>query len=264
MLQASLIRFLSMRVDNRRLKACAEQNLLFDAHCHYLNYRQQTEGLNELKKAMDKGKVGFAVLTGTPFKKTWIDQTQAAPQHHLHDDGDLYNFSMTDGFLIADMRRAQATASMNGDDDFVHHFGVTVCGFNLADFGVRAEAERMLDTYPAFGIGEMTLQSDDLNNMTIKGGNWTYAQPSVNQLLHVCANQPFPRKSIPFVFLSDARSISTKPYRKDFEYLDQVEAVLSQQPTVKCLWVGGGVFMRGQWKEYSQQIEALLKKYSNL
>lgn len=66
-------------------------------------------------------------------------------------------------------------------------------------------------------------ESDDINNMTIKGGNWTYDQPAVHALLGVAANQPFPRKPLPFVFVSDARSISTKPYRHDFEYLDQVE-----------------------------------------
>ena len=191
------IEYERMRVDGRKLKLCAEESYIMDAHCHYLNYRQQTEGLEDLKKAMDKNNVAVSVLCGTPFKKSWVGLDQPAPQHHLHDDGDLYPFSMTDGFLIADMRRAQAASSRNGDHDFLHSFGVSVCGFNLGDVGVASEATRMLETYPALSIGEVTLQSDDINNMSIKGGNWTYAQPSVNELLRVCSERPFRRSRFP-------------------------------------------------------------------
>ena len=237
-----------MRPNSSRLKAVANEGLLLDAHCHYLNYLQQTEGLEVLAEEMAKNKVGFAVLMGTPFKKSYIAQDQPPPQHHLYDDGDLYHYSMTDGLLMADMR---SCASRLGSA-FTSRFGVSACGFNLGDMGVGAEAKRMLETYPCIGLGEMTLQSDDINNMTLKGSNWTYGDPAIAQLLDVCAKQEFPRKPIPFIFLSDARSISTKPYRQMFEYVEQIEAVVAKQPGVKCLWVNAGVFGRGQWKEYAQ------------
>ena len=42
---------------------------------------------------------------------------------------------------------------------------------------------------------------------------------------------------------------------------DQVEALLGEQPGVKCLWVGAGVFTRGQWDGYPEILEAMLKKH---
>ena len=52
--------------------------------------------------------------------------------------------------------------------EFISRFGVLACGFNMGDYGVGAECDRVLGTFPCLGIGEMTLQSDDINNMTIK------------------------------------------------------------------------------------------------
>ena len=85
--------------------------------------------------------------------------------------------------------------------------------------------QRAITNFPYVGFGELTLQSDDINNVTIKGGNWTNVQPAVNKILSVCAATSLnsrPKKKLPLVFQSDARSISTKPYRHDFEYIDQV------------------------------------------
>ena len=45
---------------------------LFDAHLHYLNYNQETEGMNDLVAAMDKAGVTKAALSGCPFKKAWV------------------------------------------------------------------------------------------------------------------------------------------------------------------------------------------------
>eukprot|EP00966_Prymnesium_polylepis_P288007 6651891-Prymnesium_polylepis.2 len=41
-----------------------------------------------------------------------------------------------------------------------------------------------------------------------------------------------------------------QPYRHDFEYIDQVEAVLKDHPNVNCLWVSAGVFGRGLWEGF--------------
>ena len=62
----------NLKPDPTILKRVASEKLLLDAHCHYLNFLQQTEGLDGLAKAMERNKVGFSVLTGCPFKKTWV------------------------------------------------------------------------------------------------------------------------------------------------------------------------------------------------
>jgi len=88
-----------MRPQSHALVKVAAEKTLFDAHCHYLNYLQQTEGVEALVGAMDKSRIGYAVLMGTAFKKMWVGADQPMPQHHLYDDGDLYHYSMTDGLV---------------------------------------------------------------------------------------------------------------------------------------------------------------------
>ena len=154
------------------------------------------------------------------------------------------------------------------------------CGFNLGDAGAGAEAELLIREFPVVGFGELTLQSDDVNNMTIKGGNWTFSDPSVRALLDVAASQDVSHmeaenpsrasdvarkgSALPFVFVSDARSISTKPYRGDFEYIDTIEMVCAHDRRVPCLWIAAGTFARGQWAGYNKVLHALLMENPNL
>merc|ERR1711965_359119 len=69
---------------------------------------------------------------------------------------------------------------------------------------------------------------------------------------------------LPFVFSSDARSTTTKPYRLDFEYIDEIEMVCKYNPKVKCLWCASGVMMRGNWANYPPVLKNLVSKYPNL
>mgnify|MGYP006166953055 CR=1 FL=1 len=87
----------------------------------------------------------------------------------------------------------------------------TACGFNLGDRGVGEEAEHVIEEFDVHGLGVLYLQSDDINNMTVKGGNWTFAEPAVSALLGVASKaSPHP---LPFLFVSDACSSTSKPYR---------------------------------------------------
>ena len=136
-----------------------------------------------------------------------MQSSDPAPIHHLYDDGDLYYYSMTDAILHRDLEQA--------GPELASYFNYCACGFNLADAGAGLEAQDVVDHFPVTAFGELTLQSDDINNMTVKGGNWTYSDPSVKAILDVCAAQkPQP---LPFIFVSDACSVTTKPYRGDFE-----------------------------------------------
>lgn len=225
------------------LQMCADKKLIFDAHCHYFNYRQESEGLTALTSAMGKNGVGYAALTGCPFKKTWVGEIDSKPPvHHLYDDGDLYYYSATDGNLwrhLVQQKNTLGKASIAG----VH---MLACGMNLGDYSCGDESADILENYPEVkGFGEIVLQSDDINNVTVKGGNWTYTTPSVKKIIKTCAAQK--PKPLPFVFYSDARSVTTKPYRAAFEYLDEIAMVCSVDPSVPCLWCGAGVFARGQW-----------------
>ena len=244
------------------LEKVVSDKLLLDAHCHYFNYMQETEGVEGLSKAMDANGVGYACMAGTPFKKTWVGVTkkdlETPPVHHLYDDGDLYYYSATDGNMYRHLDAYKKSKGLGA----IGKFTMMGCGMNLGDYSCGVEAEALLKNYPAVAaFGELTLQSDDINNVTIKGGNWTYTEPSVKKIIAVAAKQKPP---LPFVFYSDARSVTTKPYRTDFEYISEIEMVCSVDPKVKCLWCGAGVFMRGMWGKYKEVLTNLLGNHPNL
>jgi len=187
------------------LEKVAGGKLIFDAHCHVHDYMQKTEGLEALSDAMVTGGIGYAMLTGTPLKKMWIgqgvyafadagggsnnlfpsDQEKGlAPQHHLYDDGDLYPFTECDSMVFRLLDQSMKSRGLAS----IAKFSMTACGFNLGDFSVGDMAKDKLESYPVItGLGEIVLQSDDINNMTIKGGNWTFTEPSVltSYKLHV-------------------------------------------------------------------------------
>jgi len=250
------------KLHQNRVRAMAENGSLFDAHCHYLNFKQKTEGIEVLLKCMDNAGIGMAALTGCPLKKSWVgtDMSEGPPEHALYDDGDLYYYSLTDALVAEDLQAGDILVGSKA----ASRLCMLACGFNLGDFSIGAEAERMLKTYPGCkGFGELILQSDDLNNLTLKGGNWTYLQPAMQELLRVAGSKP---RKLPLIFYSEARSVSTKPYRATFEYVPQVEELLEDaaEAGVNCLWVGGGASVRGQWNGYVQVIEALFAKHANL
>jgi len=242
------------------LKKVADDKLILDAHCHYFGYLQETEGIPALSRAMEKAGVGYAVLTGCPFKKTWvgISDDDPPPVHHLYDDGDLYAYSATDGNLYRHLDAHKKTDGLES----IAKFTMLGCGMNLGDYSAGQEAKELLENYHAIaGFGELVLQSDDINNVTIKGGNWTHTTPAVKRIIAVAAAHDPP---LPFVFYSDARSSTSKPYRAAFEYLDEIDMVCGVDPRVKCLWCCAGVFSRGMWSDYLQILKALVEKHSNL
>ena len=50
--------FERMRPRSQKLQMVAANKTIFDAHCHYLNYMQQTEGIATLSSAMEKVRQG--------------------------------------------------------------------------------------------------------------------------------------------------------------------------------------------------------------
>ena len=216
--------------------------------------------MENLVAAMDKNGVGCAALTGCPLKKSWVATDQPAPKHPLYDDGDLYFYSMTDALVAEDLA---AWREGSGDGE---RFALMACGFNLGDMGVGAEASRLFKRFPTVrGIGEVILQSDDYNNMTLKGSNWTYDVPALSSLLATLAErQAALQKPQPFVFYSEARSVTTKPYREAFEYVESVGAMCEMQPAIDFLWSAAGVFVRGLWEGYPALLHDLLQRHSNL
>lgn len=206
------------------LQATVENKLILDAHLHYAGYMQNSEGVDKLVAAMDKNGVGYSVCTGCSFKKTWVGECKddyepkdKPPLHHLYDDGDLYHYSACDGSLFRALKTAGPAANAK--------LSMLACGVNLGDYSAGELVKDTLATYPGIkGIGELVLQSDDINNVTVKGGNWTYTAPAIKAVIDVCAATD-KKNPLPLIIYSDARSTTTKPYRLQFEYVDEIEMV---------------------------------------
>ena len=181
------------------------------AHCFYLDWRQKTDGIDALLTAMAAGGVGMATLTGCPLKKAWTDDADTAPEHYLYDDGDLYFYSLTDGHVYRDLQLAAKHKTSgagvgdllpSGRKEFMPLLH-TACGFNLSDRDVANDAEFVSSEYGIHGLGVVYMQCDDVNNMTVKNGNWTHTEPAVQALLEVAAaREPAP---LPFLFINDAK-----------------------------------------------------------
>ena len=194
-----------------------DSSAFFDAHCFYLDWQQNTDGIDSLLAAMATGGVGMAAITGCPLKKAWSDTSEKPPEHYLYDDGDLYFYSLTDGMVYRDLQLAAKHKTLTAYSGLGTRMGGhrsflpllhTACGFNLADRSVGEDAARVAGEYQVHGLGVFYLQCDDVNNMTVKNGNWTHTAPAVAALLDAAAaHQPTP---LPFLFVSDAASSSSK------------------------------------------------------
>ena len=117
------------KLQQTRVRAMADNGSLFDAHLHYLNFKQKTEGIETLLKCMDAAGIGMAALTGCPLKKSWVgtDMKEGPPEHALYDDGDLYFYSLTDALVAEDMEKADVLVGSKA----VSRLCMLACGFNL-------------------------------------------------------------------------------------------------------------------------------------
>ena len=166
-----------------------DSSAFFDAHCFYLDWQQNTDGIDSLLAAMATGGVGMAAITGCPLKKAWSDTSEKPPEHYLYDDGDLYFYSLTDGLVHRDLMRS---VKRRGSHEPIARLLHNACGFNLSDRGVGEEAEHVIEEFDVNGLGVVYLQCDDVNNMCVKNGTWTHTEPAVSALLQV---QPARRAS---------------------------------------------------------------------
>ena len=91
-----------------------------DAHVHFTDFFQETQGIERLLVEMRKAGVARAVIAGSPLTKTWDEREPNAPRNFLDDDSRLYYYSYTDAMLASALeqlnrkdRRASASLERN-------------------------------------------------------------------------------------------------------------------------------------------------------
>merc|ERR1712019_64370 len=71
-------------------------------------------------------------------------------------------------------------------------------------------------------------------------------------------------RNLPIIVHHKACSESVKPYKYSFDFIPELSACLGKYPAVDVLWVGAGIFVRGQWTGYKEALDKLLEKHANL
>ncbi|WP_421022084.1 hypothetical protein, partial [Klebsiella pneumoniae] len=69
-----------------------------DAHLHYVDFFQESEGMPALLKAMDAAGVDQSMISGIPVAKKWHEDEPKRPRYYAGDDADAYWYSATDTY----------------------------------------------------------------------------------------------------------------------------------------------------------------------
>ena len=98
---------------------------LFDAHLHYLDFFQHTEGMQSLMDGMQTAGVVGAMLCGCPLKKTWSQYEDRLPASAQSDTDCLGFYSYTD----ATIQMTLASSSSETNEKVLP----SLCGFDPTD-----------------------------------------------------------------------------------------------------------------------------------
>ena len=124
------------------LQASARDYRFSDAHLHYVDFFQESEGMAPLLRAMDAGRVEHALITGIPVAKKWHEDEPKRPRYYAGDDAGAYWYSATDVLVAAAVKRLPAEQRRR-----LHPF---LSGFNPTDKNADAHIRRMLELDPGF------------------------------------------------------------------------------------------------------------------
>lgn len=219
-----------------------------DAHCHYVDFVQNTDGITELLKQMDSADVENVVLFGLSVTKLWTDYDRERPIYYDDNDAPVYCYAFTDVIL------AEAIKKLPKDQQ--KRIYPMICGFNPVDRNGIDHIKRMVEMYPDLwvGIGEVFTRHDDLTRMTY-GRNPTANCVSMDPVYEYAAEQ-----NLPVWIHSDIGDpISDKP-----TFLYEIEETVKKHPKTKIVWCHVGDTRGLNIKELPEITVRLLKTYPNL
>ncbi len=221
---------------------------VIDAHLHFVDFIQDTDGIERLLKAMDAGNVKKAVVFGLPVKKKWEVFEKKAPHYYLDDNSPCYYFNQTDEILADQLQKRSG--------DALKRFAPLICGFNPTDKYAVRDVERMLQKYPFWrGVGEVLCRHDDLTNLTNEE-TARVNHPALFEIYELCA-----ARKLPVLVHQNSTSVSI---HDEYEHLHEFEEVLRNFPKTQIVWAHCGMSRRVFHKNYHEMVPLLLEKYRNL
>lgn len=195
-----------------------------DAHLHYVDFFQETEGMPALLEAMDQAGIDQAMISGIPVAKKWHEDEPKRPRYYAGDDADAYWYSATDLYVAAALEMLAPAQRQR-----FHPF---LTGFNPVDKNAVSHIERMLELYPGLwqGIGEVFTRHDDLTALT-SGDTPRANNEAMTRIYHLAAEQDLP------VLLHS--NITSKRERNPL-YLAEIEEPLRNHPHTRFIWAHAG------------------------
>lgn len=224
-----------------------------DAHLHYVDFFQESAGMDELLEKMAENNVDHVMFSGIPVAKKWDEDEPKRPRYYAGDDANAYWYSATDVFIAAAYKRLPAEQRKR-----FHPF---LSGFNPNDKNADAHIRRMLELHPGLwqGIGEVFTRHDDLTAL-IHGSAPRANNEALARVFHLAAEYDLP------VMLHS--NITSKREREPL-FLEEIEAPLRNHPHVRFIWAHAGTsaeIHRHQEKLdfLLETVERMLGQYPNL
>jgi len=220
-----------------------------DAHVHFTDFFQETQGIERLLVEMRKAGVARAVIAGSPLTKTWDEREPNAPRNFLDDDSRLYYYSYTDAML------ASALEQLNRKDRAA--FAPLLCGFNPVDrFAIR-HIERAYGAHPHLwkGIGEILCRHDDLTRLT-EGDPPRPDHPALSPVYAFAAE-----KNVPVLL---HQNITSPGSDRANSYADELKRALHTHPDTRFVWAHCGCSKRVHVTGHAEMVDELLADYPNL
>ncbi|MEE1888138.1 amidohydrolase family protein [Pseudomonas carassii] len=217
-----------------------------DAHLHYVDFFQETEGMPALLKAMDAAGVEQSMISGIPVAKKWHEDEPKRPRYYAGDDADAYWYSATDLYVAAALQKLPAEQR--------RRFHPFLTGFNPVDKNAVSHIERMLDLYPGLwqGIGEVFTRHDDLTALT-SGDTPRANNEAMTRIYHLAAERDLP------VLLHS--NITSKRERNPL-YLAEIEEPLRNHPHTRFIWAHAGSSL--EIHRHQEQMDFLLPVLTRL
>lgn len=217
-----------------------------DAHLHFVDFFQESDGVAKLIEAMDAGGIDHVMISGIPVAKKWHENEPKRPRYYAGDDAPVYWYSATDVIVAAAMNEL--------DTQQRKRFHPFLSGFNPNDKNADAHIRRMLELDPGLwqGIGEVFTRHDDVTALT-EGDTPRANNEALARVYHLAAEFDLP------VLLHS--NITSKRERNPL-YLAELEEPLRNHPHTRFIWAHAGTSM--ELHRHQEKLEFLLPTVARL
>lgn len=225
---------------------------IIDAHTHYTDWFQNTEGIDSFIESQNAAKVSGSVLFGIPLRKMWtpengLDKDSA----RKYDDSRRVWAAETDYIVAAAFSRATPAQQKR-----LHPF---ICGINGNDMLALDHVKRMIQLYPGLwkGIGEI-FSHHDLVSWTTYGEIPRPDAEAYNMVYKFAAKYKMP-VNIHSNITSSASASSPQPL-----FAGQMENAVQSNPETTFIWAHVGISNSLHVDGLPELAAKLLDQYSNL